>query len=68
MLIQLSYVRKQKESTYAKEIIMLGNYVTIMIMIIMTMLITIMFITKVAILLLNEINNDNHLTMFMQHL
>ena len=49
MFTPLNFVREQKESTYAKEIIMIDNLMTIMIMII-----TIMFITKVAILILNK--------------
>ena len=54
LFIPLIYVRNQKESTYAREVIMLDNCMTIMIMIIISMLIMIMFIAKVAFLILNQ--------------
>ena len=45
LFIPLIYVRNQKESTYAREVIMLDNCMTI---------IMIMFIAKVAFLILNQ--------------
>ena len=54
LFIPLIYVRTQKESTYAREVFMLDNCMTIMIMIIISMLIMIMFIAKVAFLILNQ--------------